>query len=213
MDHTARDFLQLAIDAGALRFGSYQLKSGRTSPYFFNAGAFSSGAQLARLGQLYAQRLLATDLQFDGLFGPAYKGIPLVAATAVQAALLGRDLPYCFNRKEAKDHGEGGLIVGAALAGRIVIVDDVITAGTAIREAITLITDAGAQVAAVVVALDRQERGRDHRSARQELEQSMGFPVLPVATLLDLLDFSADSPSLQAHRPALQAYRDQYGVT
>lgn len=213
MDTIATAFLSAAQAAGALRFGSFTLKSGRQSPYFFNAGAFHTGQRLAALARAYAARIADSAPAFDLLFGPAYKGIPLVAATALAGALeQGRDWPWSFNRKEAKDHGEGGLIVGAPLAGRVLIVDDVITAGTAIREAVGLIRAAGATVAGVVVALDRQERGNGERSARQEVEADLGVPVLPVATLSDLLAYTAGDPALTEHHVALLDYRAHYGV-
>ena len=183
------EFLALALEAGALRFGRFTLKSGRVSPYFFNAGLFDTGAALAGLGRAYAATLAGANLGCDMLFGPAYKGIPLVAATATALAERhGRDLPYCFNRKEAKTHGEGGLIVGRPLAGRVLIVDDVITAGTAIRDSIELIRSAGAQPAGVLLALDREERGRESgRSAVEEVRALFGIPVVAILTLSDLI--------------------------
>jgi orotate phosphoribosyltransferase len=210
-------FIELALARNALRFGSFKLKSGRESPYFFNAGLFSDGAAAATLGECYAAALVHSRLQFDMLFGPAYKGIPLVAATAIALAKSGRSVPYAFNRKEAKDHGEGGNIVGSALTGRVVIVDDVITAGTAIRESIDTIRAAGAQPVAVALALDRQERGQGALSATQELEKEFGVTCVSVITLADLIE----SLSAGSERPAgisaeqltsLQAYRERYGV-
>lgn len=213
-DHRSR-FLHLAIEADALRFGEFTLKSGRTSPYFFNAGCFSSGAAMAGLAACYADALDAAGIRFDLLFGPAYKGIPLATALACEFARRGRDLPVAFNRKEAKAHGEGGTLIGASLQGRkVLVVDDVITAGTAVREALETISGAGGEVAGVVIALDRQEaldpeQGR--RSAAQALTAERGIPVVAVATLGDLLAFAGDMPDLAPRRPALQAYRDRYG--
>ena len=206
------DFLALAIEREALRFGEFTLKSGRISPYFFNAGRFDSGAALARLGACYAAALEASGVACDMLFGPAYKGIPLATAAAVALAARGRDLPLAFNRKEAKAHGEGGLLIGAPLAGRVLIVDDVITAGTAIRESIALIRGAGAQPCGVLIALDRQERGQGERSAEQEVEAEFGIPVIPVASLVDLLAYTEHRAGLATQRDALLAYRARYGT-
>jgi orotate phosphoribosyltransferase len=207
-------FIDLALARGALRFGSFTLKSGRVSPYFFNAGLFNTGAALAELGACYADAIAAAGLEFDVLFGPAYKGIPLATATAVAlAGRHGRDLPWVFNRKEAKDHGEGGNLVGAPLAGRALIVDDVITAGTAIRESVEIIRAAGAEPCGVVLALDRQERGRGERSAVQEVEQELGLPVTSIITLADLLAHLERRADPDAGRlAALRAYRERYGV-
>jgi len=207
-------FIELALARGALRFGSFTLKSGRESPYFFNAGLFNTGAALAELGGCYADAIAAAGLQFDVLFGPAYKGIPLATATAVALAQRhGRDVPWVFNRKEAKDHGEGGNLVGAPPAGRVLIVDDVITAGTAVRESIGIIRAAGAEPCGVLLALDRQERGRGERSAVQELEQELGLEVTSIITLTDLL---SDLERRDSGRPerlaALREYRRRYGV-
>ncbi len=213
-DHRSR-FLQLALEAEALRFGQFTLKSGRVSPYFFNAGRFDSGAALAGLAACYADALDAAALAFDLLFGPAYKGIPLAAALGCEFARRGRDLPLAFNRKEAKDHGEGGRLMGAPLAGRrTLVVDDVITAGTAIREALAIITEAGGIAAGIVVALDRQERLREDaaESAAQAVAREHGIPVLAVAGLDDLLAFVEESGELGAHRGALLAYRARYGA-
>ena len=213
-DHRSR-FLSLAIDANALRFGEFTLKSGRSSPYFFNAGCFDSGAALAGLAACYADALDAAGTGFDLLFGPAYKGIPLATALACEYARRGRNLPVAFNRKEAKTHGEGGQLIGAPLQGRrVLVVDDVITAGTAVREALQTITAAGGEVAAVAIALDRQEAldpARSRRSAAQVLTSERGVPVVAVATLDDLLAFSSGMPDLVTWQPALQAYRDRYG--
>jgi len=204
-------FLRLALEHGALRFGDFTLKSGRSSPYFFNAGAFDSGEALATLGDCYADAIDASDLAFDMLFGPAYKGIPLATALAIALARRGRDVPLAFNRKEAKQHGEGGRLIGATLQGRVLIVDDVITAGTAIRESLALIRDAGATVAGVLVALDRQERGQGELSAVQELARDAGIAVIAVANLGDLLAFSrSDADSVQ-HHERLLAYRERHG--
>ena len=211
-----RDFLALALRLGVLRFGRYTLKSGRESPYFFNAGLFDTGTAIAGLGRAYAAALSASTLNYDMLFGPAYKGIPLVTVTAgALAQHHGRDVPYCFNRKEAKDHGEGGRIVGRALAGRVLIVDDVITAGTAIRESIDLIRNAGAIPAGVLLALDREERGRESaRSAVQEVTESYGLPVVSILTLRDLiagLEAGVEGVPAAALND-LKAYRSEYGA-
>jgi len=207
-----RTFLDLAVQREALRFGEFTLKSGRISPYFFNAGRFDSGAALATLGDCYAETLLASGLACDMLFGPAYKGIPLASTLAIALAQRGRDLPLAFNRKEAKAHGEGGTLIGAPLAGRVLIVDDVITAGTAIRESIQLIRDAGAVPCGVLIALDRQERGQaGEHSATAEIGAEFGLPVLAVAALSDLLDYAQQQPALAVHHEALLAYRRRYG--
>ena len=207
-----RTFLDLAVQHEALRFGEFTLKSGRISPYFFNAGRFDSGAALATLGECYADALLESGLACDMLFGPAYKGIPLATAAATALAQRGRDLPLAFNRKEAKTHGEGGALIGAPLAGRVLIVDDVITAGTAIRESIQIIRDAGATPCGVLIALDRQERGQaGERSAAQEVGAEFGLPLLAVATLSDLLNYAQQQPELAVHHEALLAYRRRYG--
>lgn len=213
MQDYQHDFIHFAIETGVLRFGEFTLKSGRKSPYFFNAGLFNSGARLARLGRFYAAAISASDIAFDVLFGPAYKGIPLAAATAIALAdHHGRDMPYCFNRKEAKAHGEGGILVGAPLAGRVLIIDDVITAGTAIRESLDIIRAAGATVAGVVIALDRQERGTGERSAIQEVEQDLGIPVLGIATLNQLIEYLEGRPEHADQVAAIRGYRVQYGV-
>lgn len=208
-----RDFLALALHKQVLRFGEFTLKSGRTSPYFFNAGLIDDGASLARLGRAYAATASASGLDFDMLFGPAYKGIALAAATAIAlAGEHGRSLPFAFNRKEAKTHGEGGNLIGAPLRGRVLIVDDVITAGTAIRESLQIIRDNGATAAGVLIALDRQERGQGALSAAQEVTHEFGIPVLAIASLGNLLDFAAERPELSAQRDRLQDYRNRYGV-
>ena len=208
----SRDFIAFACERGVLRFGEFKTKAGRLSPYFFNAGLFSDGASLGRLADFYAEAILGANVDFDVLFGPAYKGIPLAATTAVALARLGRDTPFAYNRKEAKDHGEGGTLVGAPLEGRVLIVDDVISAGTSVRESVELIRAAGAQPAGVVIALDRQERGQGTLSAVQEVEQSYGIPVVPVATLGDLVGFLAGHPELERNLAAVRRYREDYGV-
>ena len=212
-DHRSR-FLDLALAADALRFGSFTLKSGRISPYFFNAGRFDSGALMSGLAGCYVDAIEAAGLAFDLLFGPAYKGIPLATAIACEYAHRQRDLPLAFNRKEAKDHGEGGTLIGAPLAGRrVLIVDDVITAGTAIREALAIIRAAGGIPAGIVVALDRQEIASesDRRSAAQAVAAETGIPVIAVANLADLLAFASGNPELVGYREPLLAYRGQYG--
>jgi orotate phosphoribosyltransferase len=206
-------FLALAAQHEALRFGEFTLKSGRVSPYFFNAGRFDRGAALAALGDCYAEALLAAGLGVDMLFGPAYKGIPLASAAAIALAARGRDLPLAFNRKEAKGHGEGGLLMGAPLQGRVLIVDDVITAGTAVRESLALIRAAGATPCGVLIALDRQERGEGALSAAQEVSEREGIPVIAIARLTDVLAYTAQQASLATHLAPLRAYRERYGVT
>ena len=207
-------FIALATQCGVLKFGDFELKSGRTSPYFFNAGGFSSGASLALLGRCYAQAIVESALEFDVLLGPAYKGIPLAATTVVALAeQYGRDVPFAYNRKEAKAHGEGGVLVGAPLQGRILIIDDVITAGTAVRESITLIKAAGASLAGVVIGLDRKERGTTAASAVQEVEQAFGVPVASIITMDHLIDYLEDAGSGPAGAlSAMHEYRKQYGV-
>jgi orotate phosphoribosyltransferase len=214
MQQYKQAFIELALNRGALKFGSFTLKSGRESPYFFNAGLFNTGAALAELGGCYADAIANAGLDFDVLFGPAYKGIPLATATAVALAERhGRDVPWVFNRKEAKDHGEGGQLVGAPLAGRALIVDDVITAGTAIRESIGIIAAAGARPCGVVLALDRQERGQGERSAVQEVEQELGLPVTSIITLDDLLnDLERRADVTPDRLAALRDYRQRYGT-
>lgn len=208
-----RDFIRFAIDRGVLRFGEFTLKSGRTSPYFFNAGLFNSGSALAQLGKFYAAAVVESGISFDVLFGPAYKGIPLAAATAVALAdHHDLDLPWCFNRKEAKAHGEGGSLVGAPLTGNVLIIDDVITAGTAIREVMQIIQAQGANAAGVLIALNRQERGNGELSAIQEVERDFGIPVVSIVSLNQVLEFLADDPQLKQHLPAVEAYRAQYGI-
>ena len=206
-------FLQTALDRGVLRFGDFTLKSGRQSPYFFNMGRIDSGAALAAVGAAYADTIVANAIGFDMLFGPAYKGIPLAAGTAIALAREhGRDVPWAYNRKEAKDHGEGGSLVGAPLSGRVLIVDDVITAGTAVRESLGLIRAAGAEVAGVLVALDRQERGQGALSATQELAREQGVPTFAIVGLADLLEFAGSRAELASQRAQLEAYRARFGA-
>ena len=208
-----RDFIRFAIERGVLRFGEFTLKSGRVSPYFFNAGLFNSGLALAQLGRFYAAAVVESGIAFDVLFGPAYKGIPLAAATAVALAEQHQlDTPWCFNRKEAKAHGEGGSLVGAPLQGRVLIVDDVITAGTAIREVMQIIQSQGAQAAGVLIALNREERGQGALSAIQEVERDFAMPVVSIVSLAQVLEYLADDAELKQHLPAVQAYRAQYGI-
>jgi orotate phosphoribosyltransferase len=208
-----REFIRFAIERGVLRFGEFTLKSGRTSPYFFNAGLFNSGSALAQLGRFYASAVIESGLDFDVIFGPAYKGIPLGAATAIALAEQHqRDLPWCFKRKEAKDHGEGGTLVGAPLTGRVLIVDDVITAGTAIREVMQIIRAQNAEAAGVLIALNRQERGQGELSAIQEVERDYRMPVISIVSLEQVLEYLADDVQLKQHLPAVQAYREQYGI-
>lgn len=222
----ARDFVAFAVEAGVLRFGEFRTKAGRLSPYFFNAGLFDDGAKLGRLAQFYARRLLQVDVDstgggtpFDMLFGPAYKGITLAAAVSVELARRGHNRPFAYNRKEAKDHGEGGVMVGAPVAGRVLIIDDVISAGTSVRESIDLIKAAGATPCAVTIALDRQEKATDNGrdvpwSAVQFVRQHLQLEVLAIATLADLLSYleSNADPALRAHAEAVVAYRERYGV-
>jgi orotate phosphoribosyltransferase len=209
-----RDFIELAIKVEALRFGEFSLKSGRISPYFFNAGQFSSGASLAALGRFYAEAILTAEVSFDLLFGPAYKGIPLASTTAVALAnQFGRDVPYCFNRKELKDHGEGGSMVGAQLEGRALVVDDVITAGTAVREVMEIIETAGAECAGVVIGLNRQERGKGQLSAIQEVERDYNVPVISIINLQDIISYLNEASDVDsASVDKIAAYRDSYGV-
>lgn len=208
-----REFIEFALQTGVLKFGSFTLKSGRKSPYFFNSGLFNSGACLARLGRFYARTIAESGLEFDVLFGPAYKGIPLASTTVVALAdQHDRDVPYVFNRKEVKDHGEGGQLVGAELKGKVLIIDDVISAGTSVRESVDIIRAAGAEPAGVVIALDRQERGQGDLSAIQEVQAEHNIPVFNIISLTDLLGYLQDSPELGEHLPTVKAYRDQYGV-
>jgi orotate phosphoribosyltransferase len=208
-----RDFIELTLQRDVLRFGEFTLKSGRQSPYFFNMGRIDSGAALARLGRAYAAAVVNSGLQVDMLFGPAYKGIALAAATAMALAdQHGRDLPWAYNRKEAKDHGEGGVLVGAPLKGRVLIVDDVMTAGTAVRESLALIHAQGATPAGVLIALDRQERGQGELSAAQEVQRDYGIPVVAITGFSDVLAYAGERPDLAAEHRRLLAYRERYGV-
>ena len=207
-----QDFIRFAVTQSVLRFGEFQTKAGRLSPYFFNSGLFQDGAALRELCQFYAQAILASEVPFDMLFGPAYKGIPLVAGTSIALAEQGHNVPYCFNRKEAKDHGEGGNTVGAKLHGRVLIIDDVISAGTSVRESIELIRAAGATPCGVVIALDRMERGQGELSAVQEVKRDYGLPVVSIAALDDLLGYLQGQAELVQNLQAVQSYRDRYGV-
>ena len=218
-DRLAQDFVQFSVDSGVLRFGEFKTKAGRLSPYFFNAGLFDDGAKLGRLAQFYAQRILASGIEFDMLFGPAYKGIPLAAAVAIELARLGRNVPYAYNRKEAKDHGEGGTLVGAPVRGRVLIVDDVMSAGTAARESISIIRAAGATPHAVAIALDRQERATENgidvdHSAVQYVRDQLGLKVCAIARLADLLHYlqKHSGDGLGAYPEQVLAYRQRYGV-
>ena len=214
MQNYQRDFIEFAIKQGVLKFGEFTLKSGRVSPYFFNAGLFNTGKALAEIGRFYAAALEDAGVEYDVIFGPAYKGIPL--ATTLSVALFdkyGKDVPYVFNRKEAKAHGEGGTLVGSALEGRVLIVDDVITAGTAIREVMSMIEDApGAKPAATLIALDRQEKGKAEESAIQEVERDYGIPVISIVKLEQVLAYVADQPELKQYAASIEAYRNKYGV-
>lgn len=213
MQDYRQEFIEFALQADVLRFGEFTLKSGRISPYFFNAGLFNTGQMLAKLGQYYAAAIVESGIEFDVLFGPAYKGIPLGTATAVALAEHhGRNVPFCFNRKEAKAHGEGGSIVGAPLKGRILIIDDVITAGTAIRESKDIIDDAGAKTAGVIIALDRQERGKGELSAIQEVEQNFNVPVVSIIKLENLIAYLEKQSGKEEQLAAVQAYRSEYGI-
>lgn len=206
------DFIRFAVQQNVLRFGEFETKAGRLSPYFFNAGLFNDGLSLKELTQFYAQAILASGIEFDMLFGPAYKGIPLAAGTAIALADQGRNVPYCYNRKETKDHGEGGTIVGAELSGKILIIDDVISAGTSVRESIEIIRSSNAEPCGVIIALDRIERGKSQLSASQEVQRNFDIPVLSIATLQDLLDYLQNSEEMVQNLTAVQAYRDRYGV-
>jgi orotate phosphoribosyltransferase len=207
-----REFVEFAVGRGVLRFGEFKTKAGRLSPYFFNAGLFDDGEALHTLGGFYAKAILASGVQFDLLFGPAYKGIPLVTATAIALAQRNRNLPICFNRKEAKDHGEGGVTIGAPLAGRVLVVDDVISAGTSVRESVDLIRSAGAEVAGVVIALDRMERGTGPLSAVQEVRQTYQIPVVSIATLDDVVVYLTLQGAMARELQMVTRYRNQYGV-
>jgi orotate phosphoribosyltransferase len=218
-DRLAQDFVQFSVDSGVLRFGQFKTKAGRMSPYFFNAGLFDDGAKLGRLAQFYAKRILASGIEFDMLFGPAYKGIPLAAAVAIELARLGRNVPYAYNRKEAKDHGEGGTLVGAPVRGRVLIVDDVMSAGTAARESIAIIRATGATPHAVAIALDRQEKATEdgvdvNHSAVQYVRDQLGLQVCAIARLEDLLQYleQHSGDDLGAYHEQVLAYRRRYGV-
>lgn len=210
-DFTAQ-FIDFAIKKQVLRFGEFKTKAGRLSPYFFNAGLFNDGESLMKLGEFYAAAILKSGVKFDMLFGPAYKGITLTASISIALARQGHNFPYAYNRKEAKDHGEGGTIVGAPLQGRVLIVDDVISAGTSVRESVEMIKAAGAIPAGVAIAIDRQERGLGALSAVQEVEKDSGMPVIKIATLADLIQFLDGAADLAEFKPAVQAYRNEYGV-
>ncbi len=208
-----KEFIEFAIERGVLKFGEFTLKSGRTSPYFFNAGLFNKGSDLARLGRFYAAALVDSGISFDVLFGPAYKGIPIATATAV--ALYDhhqQDTPYCFNRKEKKDHGEGGNLVGSALEGKVMLVDDVITAGTAIREAMEIVEANGAELSGVLIALDRQEKGKGELSAIQEVERDFNAQVVSIVSLNDVINFLKDDDTFNEYLPKVEAYRAEFGV-
>lgn len=213
MQDYQREFIDFALERNVLRFGEFTLKSGRKSPYFFNAGLFNSGRDLARLGQYYAQALQASGVPYDLLFGPAYKGIPIATTTAVALADKHNiDKPYCFNRKEAKTHGEGGNLVGSPLAGKVMLVDDVITAGTAIRESMQLIAANNANLAGVLIALDRQEKGQGELSAIQEVERDFNTQVIAIISLTDLIQYLQDKPDMATHLANIQQYRADYGI-
>ena len=212
MSDFRQDFIRFALDKQVLKFGEFITKAGRKSPYFFNAGLFNDGLSTLHLSRFYAKAIMSDKIEFDMLFGPAYKGIILAAATSMALAEAGRNVPFAYNRKEAKDHGEGGVLVGAPLKGRVLIIDDVISAGTSVRESVQLIRDAGAEPAGVAIALDRMERGTGALSAVQEVEQAYGLPVVAIATLKDLLTFLEGNPELAANLDAVRAYRAQYGV-
>ncbi|MBI5438514.1 MAG: orotate phosphoribosyltransferase [Nitrosomonadales bacterium] len=212
MSSFRQDFIRFAVQQNVLRFGEFQTKAGRLSPYFFNAGLFNDGVSLRNLSQFYAQAILASGLSFDMLFGPAYKGITLAAAAAIALAEQGLNVPFCYNRKEAKDHGEGGTTVGAPLKGRVLIVDDVVSAGTSVRESIELIRAAGAVPCGVAIALDRMERGQGELSAVQEVQRNFGIPVVSIVTLDDLLGYLQGEAALVQNLATVQSYRNRYGV-
>jgi orotate phosphoribosyltransferase len=212
MSDFRREFIAFCVESGVLKFGSFVTKSGRETPYFFNAGLFNTGAALDRLAQFYAKAILSRGLEFDMLFGPAYKGIVLASATAVALSRAGRNLPFAFNRKEAKVHGEGGSLIGAPLTGRVLVVDDVLTAGTAVRESLSLIRAHGASPAGVVISIDRMERGQGKLSAVQEIEAEHGIPVITIANLDDLMGWLGQNSELQANLQAVTQYRELYGA-
>jgi orotate phosphoribosyltransferase len=208
-----KQFIKYALECGVLKFGEFQLKSGRISPYFFNTGLFNTGAQLDKLGEFYARALIESGLVIDLLYGPAYKGIPLVSATAIAYSRLKSDIPFVFNRKEAKDHGEGGLLVGAPLEGKVLILDDVITAGTSVRESVDIIKAAGATVSGVLIALDRQEKGLSELSAVQEVSTRLGIPVVPIITLANIIEFIEGNKENHEMLAIIYAYRQEYGIS
>lgn len=213
MENYQREFIEFTYQHQVLRFGEFTLKSGRVSPYFFNAGLFNTSQTLAKLGGFYADAIENSGIQYDMLFGPAYKGIPLVSTTAVALAHnYDKDVPFAFNRKEVKGHGEGGLMVGAPLQGKVIIIDDVISAGVTIREIIPLIQEAGAQVAAIAISVDRQERGQGELSASQEVEQDMNIPVINVVGLEHIIEYLTDKPEMKTHLDSIKAYQAQYGA-
>ena len=207
-----KEFIQYALDCGVLKFGEFQLKSGRTSPYFFNTGLFNTGAELGKLGQFYARTLIESKLQVDVLYGPAYKGIPLVSATSIAYSQLKQDIPFAFNRKEAKDHGEGGTLVGAPLQGKVLILDDVITAGTSVRESVEIINAMNAEPAGVLIALDRQEKGANEISAIQEVSESFKMPVLSIISLANIIEFLELDRTSEKQLETIKLYRLKYGV-
>lgn len=211
-DQFRQEFIAFAIKKEVLRFGAFKTKAGRLSPYFFNAGLFNDGESLMKLGEFYAQSISSSGIEFDMLFGPAYKGITLAAAIAIALAKNGRNVPYAYNRKEAKDHGEGGVIVGSPLKGKVLIIDDVISAGTSVRESVALIQSHGAEACGVAIAIDRQEKGLGTLSAVQEVITQQQIPVCAIATLDDLLDYLRTHPALAQNLPAVEAYRQQYGI-
>jgi len=211
MTDTTQDFIRFAIDKQVLRFGEFKTKAGRLSPYFFNAGLFNDGESLMKLGEFYAATILKSGIYFDMLFGPAYKGITLAASIAIAMAHMGHNLPYAYNRKEIKDHGEGGIVVGAPLKGRVLIVDDVISAGTSVRESVDIIQSAGAILAGVAIAIDRQEKGLHELSAVQEVEQESGLPVCSIANLDSLIQYLQNQPDMEQNLLAIEKYRKQYG--
>jgi len=207
-----KEFIQYALDCGVLKFGQFQLKSGRTSPYFFNTGLFNTGAQLGKLGQFYARTLLAAKIQVDMLYGPAYKGIPLVSTTSIAYAEFHNDIPFAFNRKEAKDHGEGGVIVGAPLKGNVLILDDVITAGTSVRESVEIITNMKAVPAGVLIALDRQEKGENNKSAVQEVSERFKMPVISIISLMQIIEFLEQDGQSEQQLEIIKGYQLKYGI-
>jgi len=212
MSDFTQQFIQFAIQKQVLRFGEFKTKAGRLSPYFFNAGLFNDGESLMKLGEFYAAAILKSGIRFDMLFGPAYKGITLAASIAIALARQGHNVPYAYNRKEAKDHGEGGTIVGAPLSGNVLIVDDVISAGTSVRESVDIIRSQGATPCGVAIAIDRQERGLGELSAVQEVQRDNGIPVISITSLADLIRYLEDAPELQIYKPAVEQYRMEYGV-